>query len=326
MTSPNDLLLRELEATTVLIHQRMAPTPLHRWPLVDRRAGADVWVKHENAGPIGCVARREAIAYLDQFRQRFPDVEGVVTASHGNHGLAVALAAAEAGLSALTVLPEGSEARKRAAIEATGGEVILAGDDLEEALEVAERLAAERHLHLVPCFHPWLVQGAASAALELFRAAPVLDSVYVPLGPGVVISALILVRDLLGLPTRVVGVVAQGAPAYADSFWAERPMPRPSANTIASELAWRKPDPMVVDILVAGADRLVTVSDEEIVAAANFCFEDTRNLVEGAAAAAYAGLLAERETLAGKAVGLVLTGGNVEAALLDAMMALREPD
>jgi len=315
MTEAMDFMRDEIEAAARIVYQSMAPTPQILWPLLSERAGCEVWVKHENHTPIGAFKLRGGLVYLHRLRQEHPKARGVIAATRGNHGQSLAWAAACAGLRAVIVVPEGNNPEKNAAMRALGAELIEHGDDYQEAAEHAASLAEGLGLQLAPAFHPWLVQGVATYALEFLRAVPDLDTVYVPIGMGSCICGMIAARDALGLDTRIVGVVAEGAPAYADSFWAETVMSTPTANTIADGLACRVPDPTAVAIIGDGADRVLTVSDDAILAAMRVYFTDTHNLAEGAGAAPLAALLAERDVNAGGKVGLVLSGGNADRAL-----------
>ncbi len=313
-------LLGEIEAAARLVYQAMAPTPQYFWPLLSERAGCEVWVKQENHTPIGCFKLRGGIVYLHHLREAYPDLSGVVTATRGNHGQSIAWAARRLGLGAVIIVPEGNNPEKNAAMQAHGAQLVVAGDDFQEAAEYAAGLAEERGLHMIRPFHPWLVQGVASYALEFLRAAPPLDSVYVPIGMGSGICGMIAARDALALPTRVVGVVAEGAPAYADSFWAGRVMTTPSATTLADGMACRVPDPVAVGVIAAGAAAVVTVSDEAILAAMRHYLTDTHNLAEGAGAAPLAAMLADPDR--GGRVGLVLSGANADRDLI--LKALNE--
>src|SRR5262245_20593047 len=158
---------------------------------------------------------------------------GLVTATRGNHGQSVAIAAKKAGIPALIVIPEGNSAEKNAAMEAFGGELVVAGQDFDEARVVAARIASERDYHFVASFHPALVLGVATYAYELLTSWPDLQRVYVPIGMGSGICGMIAVRDLLGLRTEIVGVVSDNAPAFALSLAAGHPVSTDSARTFA---------------------------------------------------------------------------------------------
>jgi threonine dehydratase len=307
--------LAEIEEAAEFVHAVVGPTPQLRWPLLCERVGAEVWVKHENHTPVGAFKVRGGLVYLDGLRRTRPDLTGVIAATRGNHGQSVAFAAARFGLATTIVVPRGNSREKNAGMRALGAELVEHGHDFQAALEFARELARERGLHLVPSYHPLLVRGVATGALEFLRGAPELDTVYVPIGLGSGICGMIAARDALGLPTRIVGVVSENAPTYALSFVRSLPTPTESAETIADGLACRVPVPDAVVIINRSASRILSVSDDAIKAAMRHYFTDTHNVAEGAGAAPLAALLAERDAMAGKRVGLVLSGGNVDREL-----------
>jgi threonine dehydratase len=313
--------LEEFERAAALVHEIMPPTPQYRWPLLERRAGAEVWVKHENHSPVGAFKLRGGIVYMAALRERAPEVTGVIAATRGNHGQSVACAATRAGLHPVIVVPQGNGREKNAAMQALGAELIEHGSDFQAAFEHAERLAGERNLHFVRSFDPTLILGVGSYALELFQAVDRLDAVYVPVGMGSGLCATMAVRDALGLETEVIGVVAAGAPAYALSFAAGRVVATNRADTIADGMACRVPVASAVERICAGAARIVTVEDAEIRAAMRHYFTDTHNVAEGAGAAPLAALLQERERMQGKRIALILTGGNVDRDLFAEVLA-----
>ena len=280
-----------------------------------------MWVKHENHTPIGSFKVRGGIVYLSDLRARRREIRGVVAATRGNHGQSIAFAARRLGLLAAIVVPRGNSEEKNAAMRALGAQLIVHGDDFQEALEHVPKISNERGWIIIPSFHPLLSRGIATYAFELFRAVPDLDTVYVPIGLGSGICGVIAARDALGLATRVVGVVAEEAPAYALSFEAGRAVSTESADTVADGLACRVPDVVALDVIVRGADRVVTVSEAAIRAAMRHYFTDTHNVAEGAGAAPLAALLNERDKMAGRKVGLVLSGGNVDAAVFRDVLA-----
>ena len=307
--------LAELNAASLLVHAYMPPTPQYRWPLLAERTGAEVWVKHENHTPVGAFKVRGGLVYADHLRRSQPKVAGVIAATRGNHGQSVAYAAARAGLKTVIVVPRGNSVEKNAAMRALGAELVEHGHDFQAAYEQAGMLAKERGLHMFPSFHPALIQGVGTYALELFAAAPRLETIYVPIGLGSGICGVIAARDGLGLSTRIVGVVAENAPAYALSFAAGKPVSTNSADTMADGLACRVPVADSVAAILKGVERVVAVSEAEIKAAMAAYFADTHNVAEGAGAAPLAALLKERDRMAGKPVALVLSGGNVDSAV-----------
>jgi threonine dehydratase len=301
-----------LEDAAALVHRTVPPTAQHCWPLLSARAGAQIWVKHENHTATGAFKLRGGLVYVDRLKRREPGTRGVVAATRGNHGQSVAFAARRAGLEAVVVVPHGNSREKNAAMRALGAELIEHGHDFQAALEHARALAAARRLHMFPSFDDALVQGVASYSLEFLAAVPDLDVVYVPIGLGSGICGMIAARDALGARAEVVGVVAENAPTYALSFKARQPVSTNSADTIADGMACRVPVPEAVARINRGAARIVEVSDAEIEAAMRHYFTDTHNVAEGAGAAPLAAALKERAKLAGKKIGLVLSGGNVD--------------
>ena len=303
--------LAELEAAADLVHAHMPPTPAYAWPLLARRTGAEVWVKHENHTPVGAFKVRGGLVYMDELKRLGGKVAGVITATRGNHGQSIARAAA-AGIAAVIVVPRGNSAEKNTAMRGFGAELIEHGDDFDAAKDEAVRLATARNLHMVPSFHPALVKGVATYALEFFRQVPALDTVYAPIGMGSGVCGLIAARDLLRLDTKIVGVVAENAPAYALSFKAGHPVPTNSARTFADGVAVRGPHPDAVAIICKGAAGVVTVTEDAIAEAIRVYYEDCHSLAEGAGAAPLAAVIDRREQMSGKQVGVILSGGNID--------------
>src|SRR5438552_1310452 len=210
--------LDELESAATLIYQSMPPTPQYRWPLLEARVGTTVWVKHENHTPTGAFKMRGGLVYLDDLCRNGTKPAGVVSATRGNHGQSVGFAARQCGIPAAVVVPVGNSVEKNAAMRALGVEVIEQGHDFQAAAEAADEIAAARGWHRFPSFHSLLVRGVGTYALELFRAVPDLDTVYVPVGMGSGLCGMIAARDALALRTRIVAVVSTQAPAFAHSF------------------------------------------------------------------------------------------------------------
>ncbi len=318
--------LETLDAAAALVRSVVAPTPQYCWPLLSRRVGAELWVKHENHTPIGAFKLRGGVVYLDEIRRSAPQIGGVVTATRGNHGQSIAYAATRLGLAATIVVPHGNSVEKNRAMAAFGARLVEEGHDFQAAYEHAVGLAARDNLHLVRSWDPLLVRGVASYGLELFRAVPDLDVVYVPIGLGSGICGVIAAREALGLTSEIVGVVADAAPAYALSLAAGRPVSTNSADTIADGLAVRVPDAAALETIGRGAARIVSVSEAEIRRAMRILYTDTHNLAEGAGAAAFAAALQERDRVRGKRVAVIQTGGNVDRTLFAQVLAETDAD
>jgi threonine dehydratase len=307
--------LPALEAAARLVHGVFPPTPQYAWPLLAARTGAEVWVKHENHTPTGAFKVRGGLVYMDRLARERPGVAGVISATRGNQGQSLAYAGARSGVPVTIVVPRGNSAEKNAAMRAQGATLVEHGADFDAAREEAMRLAGERGLEFAPSFAPDLVCGVATYALELFRAAPKLDALYVPIGLGSGICGCIMARDLLGLTTDIIGVQSTGADAYARSFAAGRVVTTEAAVTQADGMATRVPDPGALAIIMKGAARIVTVTDDEVAEAIRAYWQDTHNLAEGAGAAPLAALMQERDRMRGKRVATILCGGNIDLDL-----------
>lgn len=305
--------LETLESASTLVHRHLPATPLLRWPLLEQRTGCETWVKHENHNPTGAFKVRGGLVFFDRLARGAEPCAGVVTATRGNHGQSVAFAATHYSIPAVVVVPEGNSADKNRAMRALGCELVEYGRDFDEAVECAEQLARGRGLLRMPSFHSDLVCGVASYSLEMFRAQSGLQRVYVPIGLGSGICGMIAARNALGLDTEIVGVVSDRASCYALSLQAGRCVTTPSADTLADGMAVRVPNEQALAIMQGELADVVSVSDDEILAAMACYFSDTHNVAEGAGAAPLAALLKQRETNAGRRVGLVLSGGNVDA-------------
>lgn len=321
MTLPS---LAEIEAAAAVIARFQPPTPQYAWPLLAARVGAEVWVKHENHGPLGAFKGRGGLVYMDWLTRTRPEVKAVIAATRGNHGQSIADAARKFGLRATILVPHGNSVEKNAAMRALGAELIEIGQDFQEAVEALPAHAAARGAEIVPSFDLRLVAGVATYALELFRAAPPLDRVYVPIGMGSGICGVIAARDALGLATEVVGVTATGAPAFAESFAAGRPVASDTCRTIADGLACRVVHPTALAAARAGAARIVQVSDDAIMAAMRAYHTDTHNLAEGAGAAPLAAAMQEAARNAGRRIAVILCGGNVDRDVMARILAAED--
>jgi threonine dehydratase len=317
--------LSDLEAAATLVHGHFGPTPQYAWPLLAARTGVEVWVKHENHTPAGAFKIRGGLVYFDRMKRERPQVKGVVSATRGNHGQSLAYAGGRAGVPVAIVVPRGNSVEKNAAMQAFGAELIEHGADFDEAREFAAKLAEERGYEFGASFQRDLVVGVATYALELFRGVQDIDTVYVPIGLGSGICGLIMARDLLGLKTKIVGVVSENAQAYKLSVEAGRVVTTNSARTFADGMAVRVPSADALAIIRKGAERILTVGDDEVAAAMRAYFADTHNVAEGAGAAPLAALMQEKAPMAGKRVAVILCGGNVDTGVFSQVLAGETP-
>ena len=316
---PNPLFSKDqLLDTCKQVSRQVPPTPAYRWPLLCEAIGADIWVKHENHTPTGAFKVRGGIVYIDELIARTTPPAPLITATRGNHGQSIPFAASPHDIPVTVLVPEGNSREKNAAMAAWGATVEVFGADFDESRTEAERRAAAGIAQMVPSFHEHLIRGVATYAHELLTSVIDLDTVYVPIGMGSGICGLIHTRDILGLSTRIVGVVSAHADAVAQSFSAGRPVETASASTFADGMACRVPHPDALEIIRGGADRIVRVTDDEVADSVRLLYGTTHNIAEGAGAAACAAACQERPK--GR-TAIVLTGGNIDREWLATVLA-----
>lgn len=306
-----------IESAQRTVYAAMPPTPQYNWPLLKQSLGFDVWVKHENHTPLGAFKVRGGLTYAEWLRRAQPEVRHLVSATRGNHGQSIGFAARQHGLRATVVVPQGNSTEKNAAMRALGVELVEYGEDFQASSEHAALLAERDGLHRVPSYHPELVLGVATAYVEFFEAlrdAPP-DVLYVPIGLGSGITAAAVARTHCGVQTRLIGVVSTLAPAYQKSFQSGRAIDAPATTAIADGMACRSAVPEAVDIIRREVDDVIAVSDEEVASAMRLLYTSTHNVAEGAGAAALAAANQQRHRWIGQRVGIVLSGGNVDAAV-----------
>ena len=310
----------DIEYAKRTVYSAMQPTPQYAWPLLAERTGAEIWVKHENHTPTGAFKVRGGLTYMNWLQNTHPNIERVISATRGNHGQSVAFSARRHGLNATIYVPNGNSVEKNKAMRAFGAELVEFGQDFDAARIEAERVVAAGGAWGLPSFDENLVLGVSTYALELFGEIADLHTVYVPIGLGSGISGLIKARDYLGLATRIVGVVMEQLPAYALSFEAGKVVTSEPAETIADGMATRMPNAEALEIILGGAERIVRVQEHQVRAAIRAYYRDTHNLAEGAGAAPLAALLQEKDKMANKKVGLILSGGNIDLSWFESVL------
>jgi threonine dehydratase len=305
------------------LRPHLEPTPLRTYPVLDAAVGHDIrlLVKHENLAPTNAFKIRNALSLMtalppDELRR------GVVAASKGNHGLGLAYAGAMLGAAVTICVPVDNNPEKNAAIRGYGATLIEEGRDYDESVEVASRLAHERGMMLAHSTNDArVIAGAGTLTLELLEQAPRLDAMAIAVGGGSqCVGAMTVLRERRP-DVRVTAVQAAGASAAHDSWHAGRPLALPSARTFADGLATRAAYQMTFPALQEGLAAFVTVTDAEIAAALRLLLSTTHTLVEGAAAAGLAAVLADPNRFAGQHVAIVLSGGNIDAETLRAVLS-----
>ena len=304
--------LNELKQACSIVSSVVKPTLQNNWPQLSELLGTEVWVKHENHTPTGAFKVRGGVYLLHQLMNSTNPPKGLISATRGNHGQSLSFSCKKAGLPLTIVVPENNNEDQNRAIKSFGTNLIIHGKDFEAARQHSLELQKESGFLPVPPFCKELVMGVATYAYEFLSELKDLDTIYVAVGMGSGICGLIQTRDLLGLKTKIVGVVAEGAPTFALSFAAKKIINTDSANTIADGVATSAPMKEAFDMILKGADRIVTVSDDQIKHAMYQYYQTTHNLAEGAGATPLAGLLKEKELMEGKKVGVILSGGNID--------------
>ncbi|MBL4876547.1 MAG: threonine dehydratase [Cohaesibacteraceae bacterium] len=305
--------LDDFSRAAKIIAEHFQPTPQYSWPLLEQETGISIMVKHENHTPLGAFKARGGLVHITNLKQQNPDLKGIISATRGNHGQSLANAARACGIPCTIVVPHGNSLEKNAAIKALGASLIESGQNFDEAKKAAIERARQYELHFVSSFHLDLVLGVGTYGIELMKAAPDLDAIYVPIGLGSGICGLMTARDALGHKAKIIGVVSEDAPAYALSFEQNKPVNAP-ASTFADGIAVGVPDPGAVDMIVKGTERVIRVSNDSIAGAVRMLYRTTHNLAEGAGAAALAGLLQEKKLMSDKKVAVILTGQNIDTA------------
>ena len=306
------------------VHAAMPPTPQYAWPLLRDRLGMTVWVKHENHTPTGAFKVRGGLTYFESLVRDQPQVTGVISATRGNHGQSVGLAARRYGLSATIVVPRGNSLEKNAAMRAMGVTLIEHGDDFQQAREFALGQSVELGLHMVPSFHRELIRGVMTGWVEFFQSfvrGQEPDVLFIPIGQGSGFCAAAAARTDTGARTSLIGVVSSHATTYLDSFRERKVVEAPVKTVIADGMACRIADAEALEILLAQADDVVAVSDAEIAHAMRVLFRDTHNVAEGAGAAGLAAAIQQQQRWQGRSVAVALSGGNVDSEVFARVLA-----
>jgi threonine dehydratase len=302
------------------IRPYLSPTPLRRYPALDRLVGAEVYVKHENHNPTGAFKVRGGVNLVS----RLTDDErarGVIAASTGNHGQSVAFAARLFGVSAIICAPAAANPVKVESMQDLGAEVILEGERYDDSRRKAERMANEhgyRYIHSGD--EPLLISGVGTHTLELVQEQPEIDTIFVPIGGGSGAAGACVVAKAVNPAIRVIGVQSdQAAAAYLS--WKSGKLQEAPNRTRVEGLSTATPFELPQRILRRLLDDFVLVSDDEVDAANAVMIEKTRTLVEAAGSAALAGAMKLRDQLRGRKVALICSGGNISPAQLKALLS-----
>jgi threonine dehydratase len=311
--------LNDVYAARDRVYRAMRPSPLLRHPVLAAETGLDLFVKHENHNPTGAFKVRGGLNLVGCLTAE--ERRGVITATTGNHGQSIAFACQREGVPCTIVVPLGNNPEKNAAMRAYGAELIEFGKDFDEAREQVEQLQVARRLRYVHSGNePLLIAGVATYALEMFSDMPDIDAILVPIGGGSGASGCALMRTWLGSRARVIGIQAARADAFARSWQTGTRVVGESADTFAEGMATRVTFDLPFGILKRELDEIVTLTEDELAAGVRLALRATHNLAEGAGAASIAAALKLRDTLAGKKVVAVMSGGNIDAHKLERVL------
>ncbi len=311
-----------IRAAREIVYRTLTPTPLMEYPLLNAELGARLFLKHENHLPTGAFKVRGGLNFMYHLatdRTQHQKQAGVITATRGNHGQSVALAASLHSIPSTIVVPFGNNPEKNAAMCAYGARLVEYGRDFDEAREEVSRLAEAENLRYIHSANePHLINGVGTYALEIIESLQAqglqADAVFVPIGMGSGVCGVITAFRALSPNTKIYGVQSEAAPSHYLSWKAGKIISTETANTFADGIATRCPAELTLSIILKGIDEIVLVSDEEIREAIRLLWRTSHNLVEGAGAAATAAAIKLRERLKDQTVVNVVSGGNLDSA------------
>jgi threonine dehydratase len=317
MTSPG---LTDIYAARERVYRTMSPSPLLHHPLLADATGLDVFVKHENHNPTGAFKVRGGLNLIGSLPA--DERHGVVTATTGNHGQSIALACRLEDVPCVIVTPVGNNPEKNAAMRALGAEVIEHGRDFDEARERVEQIQHERKLRYVHSANePHLIAGVGTYGLEIFEQKPDVDVILVPIGGGSGACGCAIARTGLGSRAKIIGIQAERADAVTRSWKSGTRVVGEKADTFAEGMATRVTFDLTFEILQREMDDIITLSEDEIAEGIRLALRTTHNLAEGAGAASLAAAMKLRDRLSGKTVVCVMSGGNIDRATLQRVLA-----
>ncbi|NOT59164.1 MAG: threonine dehydratase [Acidobacteria bacterium] len=318
-----------IEAARAVVYPTLTPTPLAEYPLLNEAVGLNVWLKHENHLPTGAFKIRGGLNFMSHFAREHAG-RGVISATRGNHGQSIAVAAARYDVAATIVAPHGNNPEKNAAMRAQGARLIEHGANFAESVEEAHRLAETENLYFIHSAHPHLIHGVGTYALEIIETAKsrdlTIDAVCVPIGMGSGLCGVITAFRALSPHTRIYGVQATNAPCYYLSLKAGQIISTETCNTFADGIATSRPAELPFEIIKGmgqqGVDEIILVSDEEIAEAIRLLWRTTHQMPEGAGAAATAATMQRATEWRGQTVVNILTGGNLDTDTLRRVFAV----
>ena len=306
----------DIERSRERIQQQIYLSPFAYSETISRMTGNRAFFKLENLQMTGSFKERGALNRLLTLSSEEAK-RGVIAASAGNHGMAVAFHSQRLRTSATVVMPLHAPLIKITRVRQYGGECVLYGTDYDSAFAEAHRLSRERGLSFVHAFDdPWVVAGQGTVGLEIYEQNSALDAVLVPVGGGGLIGGMALALKTLNPRIRIIGVQAEAIPSMRAALQNGKPIRLPSSATIADGIAVRTVGDLPFELVQRYVDEVVTVTEGEIANAVLLLLEIEKTVAEGAAAVTLAALMSKKAAVIGKNVGLVVSGGNIDMNLI----------
>jgi threonine dehydratase len=313
--------LSEIVEARKIVSKVVSKTPFVKAPILSRKVGATVFLKKENLQLTGAYKIRGAYNKIASLSEKEKS-KGVVAASAGNHAQGVACSAREFGVKATIIMPEATPLLKVTGTKDLGAEVILRGDNYDEAYSYALEYAAKNDIAFI---HPFedkkVIAGQGTVALEMLEVVNDLDFVVVPIGGGGLISGVASAIKQLDPKIKIIGVTASGAPAAYNSYKAKKAVNSSSVRTIADGIAVRDVSSQNLKHILECVDEIVQVDDEEIATAILFLLERQKLVVEGGGAASVAAIMYKKFDYTKESkIGAILSGGNIDIQMLSVII------
>ncbi|MDX4068445.1 threonine ammonia-lyase [Aliarcobacter skirrowii] len=308
--------LNDIKDAKKRLENTISKTPLMKAPILSKEKSAQIYLKEDNLQITGSFKLRGAfnkVAMLDSAKRE----AGVVAASAGNHAQGLAFAAQYFGCVATIFMPEATPLTKVTGVKSYGANVVLTGENFDEAYASAIKFAKDNNKEFV---HPFaddeVIAGQGTIALEILESIENIDQIIVPIGGGGLVSGIAIAAKSINPNIKITGVVASGAKGMKESFEARMPIDSSSVRTIADGIAVRDVTPKLLDIILEYVDEIIEVSDNETANAILFLLEKHKLMVEGAGAVSIAAIMHDKVDIAGKKVCAVVSGGNIDVTML----------
>ncbi|NCB11717.1 threonine ammonia-lyase [Arcobacter cloacae] len=308
--------LNDIKEAKKRLANTVSMTPLMKAPILSKEKNAEIFLKEDNLQLTGSFKIRGAfnrVAMLDEARRK----NGVVAASAGNHAQGLAFAAQHFNCEATIFMPEATPLTKVSGVKSYGANVVLTGENFDEAYAAATKFAEDNNKEFI---HPFaddaVIAGQGTIALEILEKIEDIEHIIVPIGGGGLISGIAIAAKTINPNIKITGVVASGARGMKDSFEARLPLDSSSVRTIADGIAVRDVTPKLLEIILEYVDEIVEVSDNETANAILFLLEKHKLMVEGAGAVATAAIMHNKVHIENEKVCAIVSGGNIDVTML----------